>query len=254
MGNKKKDKKAAAAAAAAKKAAKTAGEPAAPAEEEAAPVVLDGGELGFFQRTGDGAQKRMVADMTIDIPNIELYAGGTPLLHLAHLRIIYGGKYGLVGRNGVGKTSLLRALASGEIQLPGFINMVHVEQECDGDDRSALESVLQADREREYLLRLERIMNEEGPNGEEPPEEVDGVGLQEVYERLEEMDSDNAVVHAARLLSGLGFDTEMQQLPTKARPLAGSCSLWVAGLLWWLADARESRDGAVRAAGFVTAR
>ena len=42
-----------------------------------------------------------------------------------------------------------------------------------------------------------------------------------MYERLEEMDSDNAVVRAARLLSGLGLNPEMQleatQVPLKCR-------------------------------------
>ena len=38
---------------------------------------------------------------------------------------------------------------------------MHVEQECDGDERSALQTVLEADKEREYLLQLERQMNKE---------------------------------------------------------------------------------------------
>ena len=38
---------------------------------------------------------------------------------------------------------------------------------------------------------------------------------QEVYERLEELDSDNAESRAALLLSGLGFDKDMQQKPTR---------------------------------------
>jgi ATPase subunit of ABC transporter with duplicated ATPase domains len=37
-----------------------------------------------------------------------------------------------------------------------------------------------------------------------------------VYERLEELDSDNAEARAASLLSGLGFDQEMMQMPTRS--------------------------------------
>lgn len=54
----------------------------------------------------------------------------------------------MVGRNGVGKSSLLRAISNGLISVPSFIHTVHVEQECAGDDRTALETVLDADMER----------------------------------------------------------------------------------------------------------
>lgn len=61
---------------------------------------------------------------------------------LGHLTVFAG----LVGRNGVGKTTLLRAIAAGEIELPEYLNIVHVEQEITGDDRSALQTVLDADK------------------------------------------------------------------------------------------------------------
>jgi len=78
--------------------------------------------------------------------------------------INYGFKYGLVGRNGVGKTSLLRAIANGELNhgIPEFLNVVHVEQEIAGDDRSALQTVLDADKERSWLLKQEVISEETG--------------------------------------------------------------------------------------------
>lgn len=38
----------------------------------------------------------------------------------------------------------------------------------------------------------------------------------QVYERLEELDSDNAESRAAQLLSGLGFDKEMMEQPTRS--------------------------------------
>jgi len=60
-------------------------------------------------------------------------AGKQELLDRAILALNFGVKYGLVGRNGVGKTTLLRHLAEGIIQLPSFINVVHVEQEIPGD-------------------------------------------------------------------------------------------------------------------------
>jgi ATPase subunit of ABC transporter with duplicated ATPase domains len=43
-------------------------------------------------------------------PNITLIAGGKALLDKALLRLTRGRKYGLVGRNGIGKTTLINAM------------------------------------------------------------------------------------------------------------------------------------------------
>ena len=63
---------------------------------------------------------------------------GQELLDRAVLAVNYGQHYGLVGRNGVGKSSLLRAISQRYIEgIPKFMHIVHVEQECVGDDRTA---------------------------------------------------------------------------------------------------------------------
>ncbi len=57
-------------------------------------------------------------------------------------------RYGLVGRNGVGKTTLLRAIARYEInQFPAHLRVLHVEQEIRGGETSALQCVMAADLE-----------------------------------------------------------------------------------------------------------
>ena len=83
-------------------------------------------------------------------------------------------------------------------------------QECRGDDRTALQTVLEADEEREWLLKMEKELVDETISEEEA-----GISLNEVYERLEELDSDGAESNAATILAGLGFDNEMMMKPTK---------------------------------------
>jgi ATP-binding cassette subfamily F protein 2 len=112
-------------------------------------------------------------------------------------------------RNGTGKSTLLRAISSREISIPSFLHVVHVMQESEKLDTPALDSVLQADSEREWLLARERSMVDNEIDEEE------GITLQEVYERLEELESDNAEHRAATILSGLGFNREMMQTRTK---------------------------------------
>lgn len=78
------------------------------------------------------------------------------LLQAADIVLAYGRRYGLVGRNGIGKTTLLRMISSGQLRIPSHISVLHVEQEVVGDDTPAIESVLECDSVRENLLKRER--------------------------------------------------------------------------------------------------
>ena len=57
---------------------------------------------------------------------------------------------------GVGKTTLLRAVAKRELRLPDHVTVLHVEQEVVGDETRTVDSVLESDEERSRLLRRER--------------------------------------------------------------------------------------------------
>lgn len=50
------------------------------------------------------------------IPNFTIIVGGKALLESAMLKLVRGRKYGLVGRNGIGKTCLINAVSRGEIE------------------------------------------------------------------------------------------------------------------------------------------
>ena len=171
-------------------------------------------DLGFQIRTGPDASRNRTRNLDIEVNDVTMYAGGTELLCNTTVKLVYGVNYGLIGRNGVGKSTLLRNLANKAIQIPEFVFVMHVEQEIVGDETSVLNAVLKSDKEREYLLNLESQILDLDPE-EHPDQSVDGIGLMEVYERLEELDSDNAEVKAATILSGLGFDAENQARATR---------------------------------------
>ena len=59
------------------------------------------------ERLGTGKNNDLVLD------NIHLTIAGKTLLEATNLKLAYGRKYGLVGRNGIGKTCLMNALARG---------------------------------------------------------------------------------------------------------------------------------------------
>jgi hypothetical protein len=78
------------------------------------------------------------------------------LMKNADLLINDGQKYGLLGPNGHGKTTLLKMMACGELKIPPGIDMLMVEQECAADDTKAIDAVLSADKQRTKLLKNEK--------------------------------------------------------------------------------------------------
>ena len=66
----------------------------------------------------------------------------------------FGRRYGFVGRNGMGKTTLLRSISRRELYIPSHVSVLHVEQEVRGDDTIAVDSVLEADVVRYSFIEI----------------------------------------------------------------------------------------------------
>jgi len=64
----------------------------------------------------------------IIVPSVSIIVGGKTLLDNACLKLAYGWKYGLIGRNGIGKTTLLNHIARKDIDgFPKHLHVLHVE-------------------------------------------------------------------------------------------------------------------------------
>ncbi|VVB05668.1 unnamed protein product [Arabis nemorensis] len=164
---------------------------------------------------GEDTADANVKDITID--SFSVSARGKELLKNASVKISHGKRYGLVGPNGMGKSTLLKLLAWRKIPVPKNIDVLLVEQEVVGDEKSALNAVVSANEE---LVKLreeaEALQNSSsGADGENDDDDT-GEKLAEVYERLQILGSDAAEAQAAKILSGLGFTKEMQVRPTKS--------------------------------------
>ncbi|XP_046892395.1 ATP-binding cassette sub-family F member 3 [Hypomesus transpacificus] len=149
----------------------------------------------------------------IRIENFDVSFGERSLLQGAELSLATGRRYGLIGRNGLGKTTLLKMLASRSLRVPAHITILHVEQEVAGDETVALQSVLESDTVREGLLKEERLLNARIANG--VADGLESVRLTEIYAKLEEIEADKAPARASVILAGLGFSAKMQQQTTK---------------------------------------
>ncbi|KAL4813048.1 P-loop containing nucleoside triphosphate hydrolase protein [Aspergillus spinulosporus] len=167
----------------------------------------------------------------IKLEGIDISIGGNRILSEASLTLAYGRRYGLVGQNGIGKSTLLRALSRREVAIPSHISILHVEQEITGDDTPALQAVLDADVWRKRLLAdQEKIskqlaaieaerssMADTSTDAARLDHEREGldITLNDIHSKLAEMESDKAESRAASILAGLGFSPERQQYATK---------------------------------------
>jgi ATP-binding cassette subfamily F protein 3 len=149
----------------------------------------------------------------LQIDNLVFNGWGRRFFDQATVMVPAGAKVGLVGRNGVGKTTLFKLILGelvpdgGEISLPKTARIASVDQEHPASPVSLLDTILAADLEREAL------------NGEletAPPER-----LGDIYARLIEIDADRAPARAAEILAGLGFSTA-----DLARPMAEFSGGW----------------------------
>ncbi|RKL13206.1 Protein GCN20 [Fusarium oxysporum] len=140
----------------------------------------------------------------IKLDNIDVSISGNRILTDTTLTLAYGHRYGLVGNNGVGKSTLLRALSRREVAIPLHISILHVEQE------QITARLAELEKQRASLAdtsadaaRIDR------------DREAQDIKLGDVQSKLAEMESDKAESRAASILAGLGFSTERQQHATK---------------------------------------
>lgn len=142
--------------------------------------------------------------LTID--GITVRLGGRPILERASASIPQGARVGLIGRNGAGKSTLMKAIIGeiepddGQVGKPSKARIGYIAQEAPNGTITPEEAVLAADCERADLL-------------EEAETCTDVNRLGEVHERLLAIDAYTAPARAAKILSGLGFDEEMQRKP-----------------------------------------
>jgi ATP-binding cassette, subfamily F, member 3 len=131
------------------------------------------------------------------IDNLVFDGWGRRFFDSASVTIPAGTKIGLVGRNGVGKSTLFKLIKGelipqgGDIELPKHAQIGSVDQEHPATSTSLLDTILAADTRRDALqARLATAAPED---------------LAEIYQELNAIDADRAPARAAEILSGLGF-------------------------------------------------
>jgi len=199
-------------------------------------------------RASGGAHKTGVNCDCLTLPHP---SGKGDLLTDANLNLAPGRRYGLTGRNGVGKSTLLRALANYKVPGLTHLRILLVDQHVEGDAESALQWLLRADVERTMLLAEEERLKfylhgadesdaaaetiDNSANADSGrkagltkkkednlklPADLRGVdltkALTEIWHRMDTIDVRTAEQRAKTVLSGLGFSESMMICATNS--------------------------------------
>ena len=158
------------------------------------------------------------------VKGISISAPQKPLLVNADLVLSHGRRYGLIGANGRGKSTLLRFLAARRLpNIPTTMDILLVEQQegassSSSNQSSVLEEVLTADTQRIMLLKQEEelLVALENHNDDETAADTTNSSietlvtkLQALGDQLEAVGSERAEAKARSILSGLGFTETM---------------------------------------------
>ncbi|MBK4717506.1 ABC-F family ATP-binding cassette domain-containing protein [Azospirillum sp. YIM DDC1] len=142
----------------------------------------------------------------LHINDLTFRYGGRVLFDRATAVVSKGHRVALVGRNGTGKSTLLKLIAgqlqtdAGAIGVPTGTKIGMVAQEAPSGATTLIDAVLAADTERTALLA-------------EAETATDPMRIGEIHARLADIEAHSAPSRAAQVLSGLGFDADAQARP-----------------------------------------
>lgn len=149
--------------------------------------------------SGSGVLHSLPAARDIKIGSVSINYHGKMLVEDAMIELTVGRRYGLIGRNGCGKSTFLKTLAARCLPVPEHIDIYLLSEEAQPSEDSALDFVVNSAKNEVKRLEdiSEQILVEEGPDSEM---------LLPLYERLDELDPSTFESRAATILCGLGFN------------------------------------------------
>jgi len=134
----------------------------------------------------------------IKMSSFSLALHGFPLIEDTMLELNMGARYGLIGRNGCGKSTFLKCLAAREVPIPSHFDIYLLAHEAPPGEDSALDYVINSARDEVARIdaEIERILVEEGPESEL---------LFDLYDKQDDLDPATFETRASTILVGLGF-------------------------------------------------
>ncbi|KAI8048631.1 P-loop containing nucleoside triphosphate hydrolase protein [Syncephalis plumigaleata] len=173
--------------------------------KKAAKAAAKNEDAGVSKITAAVARTKLNVDLTctgvltseprsrdIKIESFTMSYFGNELIQNSTIELNFNRRYGLIGANGSGKSTFLKALADREVPIPEHIDVYLLREEAPPTNMTPLRYVVKS------------AEDEIAPYGEENGAE--NPLLDDLYDRIDGMDAATFEVRAATLLHGLGFD------------------------------------------------
>lgn len=163
---------------------------------------------GISDRVTTGVLSSVVSSKDVKITSASLVFHGRVLITDSTLELSYGRRYGLLGENGCGKSTFLKAIAAREYPIPDHLDIYLLNEGAPPSDLGALEWVVrEAELELERLdKQAEKLLEDEGP---ESPVLID------LYDHMDKLDPSTFSTRASLILTGLGFNKKTIHKKTK---------------------------------------
>jgi ATP-binding cassette subfamily F protein 2 len=157
--------------------------------------------------TGVLASQEQAMDVKIEQFSMSVY--GKEFVCDTKLELNFGRRYGLIGANGSGKSTMLAAIAAREVPIPKHIDIWFLDTEAKPEEITAIEAVVNVvANEHQRLEELSLKLLEE-----DPEKNADMLTL--IGDKLDKMDPETFEARACELLHGLGFTEVMMRKFTK---------------------------------------
>jgi len=154
----------------------------------------------------------------VKIGAFALSAYGKELIKDTMIELTIGRRYGLIGSNGSGKSTFLKCLAFRDVPIPDHIDLHYLEEEAAPSETTAMEYLIEHAREEEIKLQaqIDEIL----------VEDPDSPILEDLTQRMDDLDPGTFEHRASMLLRGLGFNsTDMNK---KTKDMSGGWRMRVA--------------------------
>jgi ATP-binding cassette, subfamily F, member 1 len=156
-------------------------------------------------------------ETNVSFGNITIVAHNKVLFQDSPLTIAFGHRYGLIGKNGIGKSSLLDQLASRKIPIHPKMDVYYMEQDLPQTDIPVIDTVLMSNQQRYKLLKESERLGELLDDDTIDDDTLDEISEQysKVMDELTIMGADKDESIVLKILLGLGFTKTQIQNPMK---------------------------------------
>jgi len=166
-----------------------------------------------------GVLQSMKTARDIKIDKFSVALNGVELIKDTVLELNYGRRYGLIGFNGSGKSTMLKCIGDRMIPVPENMDIFILDKEAEASDKTPLQCVVE-NLEKEVARIEEELNNLLEADGDQDI-------ISDMYKRLDELDPETAMSRAGKILYGLGFTKEMQQVK-RTRDFSGGWRMRIA--------------------------